>query len=79
MFPSCSTSSTSPSVSSSILKEDGGCSVQSGKATDASVMISEKDIHAAPPTKEPLSRKKSVNGVSECADRAFLMTGIQSD
>ena len=79
MFPSSSTSSTSPSISRSILKEDGGCSVQSRKATGASVMTSEKDVHAASPTQEPLSQRMSDSGVAEYADRAFLMTDIQSD
>ena len=42
-------------------------------------MISEKDVHAASPTQEPVSQRMSDSGVVECADRAFLTTGIQSD
>ena len=77
LFPS--TFSTSPSNSRSIPKEDGGFSVQSKKATGASVMTSEKDDQATPPTQEPLSQRMSDSGVAEHADRAFLMTDIQSD
>ena len=58
-----STFSTSPSNSRSIPKEDGGFSVQSKKATGASVMASEKDDHAAPPTQEPLSHRMSDSGL----------------
>ena len=77
MFPS--TSSTSPSNSRSIPKDDGGFSVQSKKPTGASVMASEKDAHAASPKQEPLSQRMSDSGVVEHADRAFLLTDIQSD
>ena len=79
LFPSSSISSTSPSILRSIQKEDGGRSVQSRKATGASVMISEKDVLVASPTQEPLSQRMSDSGVAECADRDFFMTGIQSD
>ena len=78
-FPTSSTSSTSPQISRSILKEVGGCFVQSRKATGASVMTSEKDVHVASPTQEPLSHRMSDSGVAEYADRDFLMTDIQSD
>ena len=50
--------------------------MQSKKDTSALVMTSEKDAHAASPTKSSLSQRISDNGV---ADRAFLMTNIQSD
>ena len=53
--------------------------MQSKKATGALVMTSEKDDQAASPTQEPLSQRMSDSGVVEHADRAFLMTDIQSD
>ena len=53
--------------------------MKSGKATDASMMITEKDVHAASPTQEPLSQRMSDSGVVEYVDRVFLMTNIQSD
>ena len=77
MFPS--TTCTSPSNSRSIPKEDGGFSVQSNKATGASVMTSETEAHAASPTQEPLSQRMSDSGVVEYDDRALLMTDIQSN
>ena len=42
-------------------------------------MTSEKDVHAASPTQEPLSQRMSDSWVAECVDRAFLMTDIQID
>ena len=53
--------------------------MQSRKATDALVMISEKDVHAASPTQEPLSQRMSDSGVVDCVDRDFFLTNIQSD
>ena len=49
--------------------------MQSKKTTGAS----KKDSHPASPTQEPLSQRMSNSGVVEHADRAFLMTDIQSD
>ena len=42
-------------------------------------MTSEKDDKAASPTQEPLNQRMSDSGVAEHADRALLMTDIQSD
>ena len=53
--------------------------MQSKKAIGALVMTSEKDDQAASPTQEPLSQRMSDSEVAEHADRAFLMTDIQSD
>ena len=53
--------------------------MQSKKATGASVMTSENDDQTTSPTQEPLSQRMSDSGVAEHADRAFLMTDIQSD
>ena len=74
-----STSNIDSSISRSIPNEDGGFSVQSRKADGALVMTSENDDQAASPTQEPLTQRMSDSGVAEHADRAFLMTGIQSD
>ena len=69
----------SPSISGRISMEDGGCSVQSKRATGASVMTSAKGIHIASPTQEPLSQRMSDSGAGEYTDRAFLMTDNQGD
>ena len=53
--------------------------MQSKKAIGALMMTSEKNVHVASPTQEPLSQRMSDNGVAECAYRAFLLTDIQSD
>ena len=42
-------------------------------------MTSERVVHAASPTQEPLSQRMSDSGVVRCADKAFLLTDIQSD
>ena len=62
---------TSPLDSRSIPKEDGGFSVQSKKATGASVMTNDKDGHVTSPIQEPLSNRMSDSGIAEHADRAF--------
>ena len=74
MFLSNTTSSTSPSILRSFSQEDGGSTVQSKKDTSASVMTSERDVHAPSPTQEPLSQRMSDSGVAGCADKAFLLT-----